>query len=110
MNSMNIKKGDTVRVLSGKDKGKEGQVVRSLPSKQRVVVEKVNMVKKAMRPTQQNPQGGIMSVEAPIHVSNVMVICPECKQPTRVSHRVNEAGKKVRVARSAARTSINSVC
>ena len=83
MNSMNIKKGDTVRVLSGKDKGKEGQVVRSLPSKQRVVVEKVNMVKKAMRPTQQNPQGGIMSVEAPIHVSN----------------RVNEAGKKVRVCK-----------
>lgn len=99
MNSMNIKKGDTVRVLSGKDKGKEGQVVRSLPSKQRVVVEKVNMVKKAMRPTQQNPQGGIMSVEAPIHVSNVMVICPECKQPTRVSHRVNEGGKKVRVCK-----------
>ena len=99
MNSMNIKKGDTVRVLSGKDKGKEGQVVRSLPSKQRVVVEKVNMVKKAMRPTQQNPQGGIMSVEAPIHVSNVMVVCPECKQPTRVSHRVNGAGKKVRVCK-----------
>ena len=96
MNSMNIKKGDTVRVLSGKDKGKEGQVVRSLPSKQRVVVEKVNMVKKAMRPTQQNPQGGIMSVEAPIHVSNVMVICPECKQPTRVSHRVcKKCGKDI---------------
>ena len=99
MNSMNIKKGDTVRVLSGKDKGKEGQVVRSLPSKQRVVVEKVNMVKKAMRPTQQNPQGGIMSVEAPIHVSNVMVVCPECKQPTRVSHRVTVDGKKVRVCK-----------
>ena len=98
MNSMNIKKGDTVRVLSGKDKGKEGQVVRSIPSKQRVVVEKVNMVKKAMRPTQQNPQGGIMSIEAPIHVSNVMVICPECKQPTRVSYRVTEAGK-VRVCK-----------
>ena len=99
MNSMNIKKGDTVRVLSGKDKGKEGQVVRSIPSKQRVVVEKVNMVKKAMRPTQQNPQGGIMSIEAPIHVSNVMVICPECKQPTRVSHRKNEAGKNDRVCK-----------
>ena len=99
MNSMNIKKGDTVRVLSGKDKGKEGQVVRSIPSKQRVVVEKVNMVKKAMRPTQQNPQGGIMSIEAPIHVSNVMVICPECKQPTRVSHRKSEAGKNVRVCK-----------
>ena len=100
MNSMNIKKGDTVRVLvrQGQGQGGPGRSV-SLPSKQRVVVEKVNMVKKAMRPTQQNPQGGIMSVEAPIHVSNVMVICPECKQPTRVSHRVNEAGKKVRVCK-----------
>ena len=98
MNSMNIKKGDTVRVLSGKDKGKEGQVVRSLPSKQRVVVEKVNMVKKAMRPTQQNPQGGIMSVEAPIHVSNVMLICPSCKEATRVNIK-REDGKKVRVCK-----------
>ena len=99
MNSMNIKKGDTVRVLSGKDKGKEGQVVRSIPSKQRVVVEKVNMVKKAMRPTQQNPQGGIITIEAPIHVSNVMLICPECKQPTRVNHRRDENGRKVRVCK-----------
>ena len=98
MNSMNIKKGDTVRVLSGKDKGKEGQVVRSIPSKQRVVVEKVNMVKKAMRPTQQNPQGGIMSIEAPIHVSNVMLICPSCKEATRVNIK-REDGKKVRVCK-----------
>ena len=59
MNSMNIKKGDKVKVLSGKDKGKEGVVLRALPQKERVVVEKVNMIKKAMRPTQQNPQGGI---------------------------------------------------
>ena len=71
------------QVLSGKDKGKEGVVLRALPQKERVVVEKVNMIKKAMRPTQQNPQGGISTMEAPIHVSNVMVICPECKQPTR---------------------------
>ena len=99
MNSMNVKKGDTVRVLSGKDKGKEGVILRALPTKQRVVVEKVNMVKKAMRPTQQNPQGGIMSIEAAIHVSNVMVVCPECKQPTRTGKRVNEAGKKVRVCK-----------
>ncbi len=83
MNSMNVKKGDTVRVLSGKDKGKEGVILRALPTKQRVVVEKVNMVKKAMRPTQQNPQGGIMSTEAAIHVSNVMVVCPECKRAPR---------------------------
>ena len=98
-NKMTIRKGDTVKVIAGKDRGKTGKVLRSVPEKSRVVVEKVNMVKKAMRPTQQNPQGGIMSVEAPIHVSNVMVICPECKQPTRVSHRVNEAGKKVRVCK-----------
>ena len=58
MNSMNIKKGDKVKVLAGKDKGKEGTILRSLPQKQRVVVEKVNIVKKALRPTQQNPQGG----------------------------------------------------
>ena len=87
-----------MNVLSGKDKGKEGQVVRSLPSKQRVVVEKVNMVKKAMRPTQQNPQGGIMSVEAPIHVSNVILICPSCKEATRVNIK-REDGKKVRVCK-----------
>ena len=99
MNSMHVKKGDKVRVLSGKDKGKEGTVLRALPQKQRVVVEKVNMVKKAMRPTQQNPQGGISTVEAALHVSNVMLICPECGKATRVSKRVNEQGKKVRVCK-----------
>ncbi|WP_160212794.1 MULTISPECIES: 50S ribosomal protein L24 [Bacteria] len=99
MNSMKIKKGDTVVVLTGKDKGKQGEVKKSIPKAQRVVVEKVNMVKKAMRPTQANPQGGISSIEAPLHVSNVMLVCPECKQPTRVSKRVNEAGKKVRVCK-----------
>ena len=99
MNSMNIKKGDKVKVLAGKDKGKEGTILRSLPQKQRVVVEKVNIVKKALRPTQQNPQGGISSVEAPIHVSNVMLVCPSCKQPTRVSSRRDENGKKIRVCK-----------
>ena len=99
MNSMNIKKGDKVKVLAGKDKGKEGTILRSLPQKQRVVVEKVNIVKKALRPTQQNPQGGISSVEAPIHVSNVMLVCPSCKQPTRVSNQRDENGKKVRVCK-----------
>ena len=103
MNSMHVKKGDKVRVLSGKDKGKEGVILRALPQKQRVVVEKVNIAKKAMRPTQQNPQGGIASIEAPIHVSNVMLVCPACKQPSRVSKRINEQGKKVASARSAAR-------
>ncbi|WP_442904033.1 50S ribosomal protein L24 [Gordonibacter sp.] len=99
MNGMNIKKGDKVKVLSGKDKGKEGVVLRALPQKERVVVEKVNIIKKAMRPTQQNPQGGISTVEAPIHVSNVMLVCPECKQATRVGHKRDEDGKKVRVCK-----------
>ena len=99
MNSMNIKKGDKVKVLAGKDKGKEGTILRSLPQKQRVVVEKVNIVKKALRPTQQNPQGGISSVEAPIHVSNVMLVFPSCKQPRRVSNKRDENGKKVRVCK-----------
>ena len=99
MNSMNINKGDKVKVLSGKDKGKEGTVLRSFPQKQRVAVEKVNMIKKALRPTQQNPQGGISTMEAPIHVSNVMLVCPACKQATRVSKRVNDEGKKVRVCK-----------
>lgn len=99
MSSMNIKKGDKVKVLSGKDKGKEGVVLRALPQKERVVVEKVNLIKKALRPTQQNPQGGISTIEAPIHVSNVMLVCPECKQPTRVSRKRDEAGKLTRVCK-----------
>ena len=96
---MNIKKGDTVKVLAGKDKGKEGVVLRSLPKKDRVIVEQVNLIKKAMRPTRENPQGGIATMEAPIHVSNVMLVCPHCKQNTRVNKQVNEAGKKVRVCK-----------
>ena len=77
-NKMTIRKGDTVKVITGKDRGKTGKVLRSVPEKSRVVVEKVNMAKKAMRPTQVNPQGGISTIEAPIHVSNVMLVCPSC--------------------------------
>ena len=87
-NKMTIRKGDTVKVIAGKDRGKTGKVLRSVPEKSRVVVEKVNMVKKAMRPTQANPQGGISTVEAPIHVSNVMLVCPKCGKATRVGHRI----------------------
>ena len=95
MSSMNIKKGDKVRVIAGKDKGKEGEVTRAIPAEHRVVVKNVNVAKRSMRPTQQNPQGGIMSIDAPIQVSNVMLVCPKCGQPTRVGHR-EENGKKVR--------------
>lgn len=99
MPGMNVKKGDTVMVIAGKDKGKQGQIIRALPQRSRVVVEKVNMVKKAVRPTQSNPQGGITSKEAPLDVSNVMLVCPHCKQATRVAHRIKDDGKKVRVCK-----------
>ena len=98
MAKMNIKKGDKVKVLSGKDRGAEGVVLAAKPEAQRVTVEKVNIIKKAMRPTQANPEGGISSMEAPIHVSNVMLICPSCKEPTRVSNKRVD-GKKVRVCK-----------
>lgn len=99
MAKMHVKKGDKVKVLSGKDKGKEGEILRAIPSTQRVVVEKVNMITKTMRPNQNNPQGGLTKVEGPIHASNVMLICPECKQPTRTKAGRNAEGKKVRVCK-----------
>ena len=99
MAGLNVKKGDRVKDIAGKDKGKEGEVIRALPQKGRVVVEKVNMIKKAQRPTQANPQGGIMTMEAPLNASNVMLVCPQCKAATRVGHRFDEAGKKHRVCK-----------
>ena len=98
MTKMHVKTGDTVKVISGKDKGKEGKILRAVPEKERVVVEKVNLVKKAMRPTQANPQGGIATMEAPIAVSNVMLVCPKCNKPSRVNHK-RENGKMVRVCK-----------
>ncbi len=95
---LNVRKGDTVKVIKGKDSGKEGKILRTIPETNRVVVEKVNITKKAMRPTQANPQGGISSIEAPLHASNVMLVCPHCKQATRVGHRI-EDGKKHRVCK-----------
>ena len=95
---MNIRKDDKVIVLSGKDKGKEGKVLRSMPERERVVVENVHMIKKHTRPSQKNPQGGIIEMEGTIHVSNVMVVCPNCSQPTRVGRR-REDGVRVRVCK-----------
>jgi large subunit ribosomal protein L24 len=95
---MHVKKGDKVMVISGKDKGKTGVVLTAFPKQERVLVEGVNIVKKHSKPSQMNPQGGIMSQEAPIHVSNVLPIDPKSGQPTRVGYKV-EDGKKVRVAK-----------
>lgn len=98
MAKLSIRTGDKVQVIAGKDKGKEGKVLATLPHKQRVVVERVNMVKKATRPTQRNPKGGILEIEAPLHVSNVMLVCPKCSQPTRIG-RKREDGALVRVCK-----------
>ena len=95
---MHVKKGDKVMVISGKDKGKTGVVLAAFPKKDRVLVEGVNIVKKHAKPSQDNPQGGIISQEAPIHVSNVMPIDPKTGEPTRVGYKVVD-GKKVRVAK-----------
>jgi large subunit ribosomal protein L24 len=84
MAGMNIRTGDKVKVIAGKDKGKEAKVLATMPYKSRVIVERINMMKKAQRPTQKNPQGGILEIEAPMHVSNVMLVCPSCSQATRV--------------------------
>ena len=99
MPKMNIRKGDRVQVLSGKDKGKRGEVLRAMPAKGKVVVEGVAMVKKAQHPTQANQQGGIIEREAAIDVSNVALIDPETDRPTRVGYRFDENGKKVRYSK-----------
>ena len=96
--SMSIRKGDKVKVIAGKDNGKESRVLRVYPEKQRLVVEHVNMIKKHQRPTNKAPQGGILEVEGTIHVSNVMLLCPSCSQPTRVARRRDE-GTRVRVCK-----------
>ena len=96
---MHVKKGDKVMVISGKDKGKTGVILAAFPKKNRVLVEGVNIVKKHSKPSQMNPQGGIISQEAPIHVSNVMPIDPKTGEPTRVGYKVVENGKKVRVCK-----------
>ena len=100
---MFIKKNDKVKVIAGKDKGKEGTVEKVFPSKERVIVKGVNIVKKHQKPTNANPNGGLVEVEAPIHVSNVMLIDPSNNEPTRVGFKI-EDGKKVRVSKKTGKT------
>ncbi len=96
--SMHVRKGDKVKVIAGKDKGREGKVLKVHPHKQRVSVEGAAMMKKHARPTQKVPQGGILETEGTIHVSNVMLVCPNCSEPTRVSRRRDD-GTRVRVCK-----------
>lgn len=95
-NSLHVKKGDTVLVIAGKDKGKRGKILRVVPDKGRVMVEGINMVKKHQKPNQQTMQGGIIEQEALIDASNVMLVCPSCNTPSRTGHTILEDGRSVR--------------
>jgi large subunit ribosomal protein L24 len=90
-----IKKGDTVEVIQGKERGKRGKILRVLAGEERVVVERVNFIKRHVRPTQKTPQGGVIEREASIHISSVKLVCPGCGQPVRVGVRA-EGEDKVR--------------
>ncbi|HOF85701.1 MAG TPA: 50S ribosomal protein L24 [Treponemataceae bacterium] len=92
-----IRKDDTVELIAGKDKGKRGAVVRVIRDKDRVIVAGVNLVKKAMRKKSQQDRGGIVEIEAPIHISNVMIVCKKCG-PTRIGYKI-DGSKKIRVCR-----------
>jgi len=97
---MKIRKNDTVIIIAGKDRGKKGKVRRALPDKNRVIVEGLNMIKRHSRARRAARQAGIIELEAPIHVSNVMLLCDKCGKPTRVNFRFLADSKKVRICNS----------
>lgn len=92
---MNIKKGDTVKIIAGKDKGKTGKVLKTYPEIDRILVENINMLKKHKRPTKQGGKGEIVSLARPFHASNAMIVCQNCGKTARIGHRLN-GDKKVR--------------
>lgn len=99
MSKLHIKKGDTVYVNTGKDKGKTGKVIKVFVEEQRAIVEGLNIVSKNQKPNAKNPQGGIIKMEAPIHISNLNVVDPKTGKPTRIGRRLNEEGMLVRYAK-----------
>ncbi len=99
MTKLHIKKGDNVIVNAGEDKGKTGRVLEVLVKKNRAIVEGINMVSKSQKPSAENPQGGIVKQEAPIHISNLNPVDPKTGKATRIGRKINEAGVKVRFAK-----------
>ena len=99
MSKLHIKKGDTVYVNAGNDRGKTGRVLKVIVDKNRAVVEGINMVSKATKPNAKNPQGGIVKMEAPIHISNLNAVDPKSGKPTRIGRRKNDKGVTVRYAK-----------
>ncbi len=96
---LHVKKGDTVVILSGKDKGKKGKVIEALPKKGKIIVEGINKVKRHAKPTQKTPQGGILVKEAALSSSKAMLVCPSCDKPTRVKKTVMASGKSARTCK-----------
>lgn len=99
MNKVHVKKGDTVVVTSGTDKGKKGKVIKVLPKEGRAIVETVKMAKKHMKPSAAMPQGGIINQELPIYTSKLMLVCNKCQSPTRTGFKILDNGSKVRVCK-----------
>lgn len=95
---LHVKKGDTVVVLSGKDKGKQGKIISAMPKLGKVIVEDVNKVKRHTKPSVKSPQGGILDKEMPLNVCKVQLICPACNKPTRIGHKKVD-GKNTRVCK-----------
>lgn len=96
---MHVHREDTVLVLTGKDRGKKGRVIRLFPKVEKALVEKINMVKRHTRPNQQMPQGGIVEKESPVHVSNLQIVCSKCGKATRIAHKVLASGQKTRICK-----------
>jgi len=100
MNSLNVKKGDTVLIIAGADKGKKGKILVSYPSRERVTVQGVNMVTRHVKPRRQGEPGGRMEREGTVHVSNVKLVCPKCNKPTKAAHKLIDVDGKLKSRRA----------
>ena len=96
---LTLKKGDIAVVMTGKSKSKSGRILSVLPSKEKVIIEGINIVKRHMKPSKKYSQGGIIEKESPIHISNVMLVCPKCSKSTRIGNTVLDDGKKLRTCK-----------
>lgn len=99
MNKLHVKKGDTVVVLSGKDKGKKGKVLEVSPKEQKVIIEGINMMTKHVKPRRQGEAGGIVQAEGAMYACKVNAVCPKCGKATRLAHKIDEKGNKTRVCK-----------
>ncbi|HAV43103.1 TPA: 50S ribosomal protein L24 [bacterium] len=97
--ALRVRKGDRVFLITGKDKGKSGKVLKVFPLRDRILIEGLNQVKRHTRPSRKNPQGGIIEKELPLHISNVMLVCPNCNKPTRIGRTFLKDGTKIRICR-----------